>query len=616
MDHMVHRGPDGQGLQEFIVRDGTVSHSLGAPRIATVLFGHRRLAIIDLSEAARQPMSTPDGRFHLSFNGEMYNYQEIRAELKNLGHTFRTSSDTEVLLEGWRRWGTALLQRLIGMFAFAVLDYEQASVLLARDPFGIKPLYYVQDRHKIVFASEIAPLLEVPGVSRKAHPQTVYDFLCGALGERADRTFFQDVRQLAAGHYLAISCASPGTAEPVCYWEPERKRTHRISPQEASSGFRDLFERSIRLHLRSDVPVGVSLSGGMDSSAITAMVRAVQGPETPLHTFSYIAEDPELSEERWSRIVARATAAKQHLVYVHPNELVEDFRELVRVQEQPFGSPTIYAQYRIFRYAHEAGLKVVLTGQGADQYLGYIRHLSVRLATLVRTGHWLAAIHFLRHARALPASAALSLRGVARETLPASLVETVRRVRSRPPLAANADWFRERGIGSSTTRYSEGHGGSLYDLLKQNLLEALPALLRFEDRNAMAFSVENRVPFLTSDLVNFVFSLPEEEIISADGRCKAVLLRAMRGLVPTEVLERRDKIGFAMPISKLSRQTESWLQGILRGAAAIPVLDVAELERRVNLTLDNQASDAESERWLWRWLSLITWTSEFQVRFE
>ena len=155
----------------------------------------------------------------------------------------------------------------------------------------------------------------------------------------------------------------------------------------------------------------------------------------------------------------------------------------------------------------------------------------------------------------------------------------------------------------------------MHGLAKQNLLEALPALLRFEDRNAMAFSVENRVPFLTTDLLHFVFSLPEEEIISAEGRCKAVLLRAMRGLVPMEVLDRRDNIGFAMPISKLNRQTQSWLQGILRGAAAIPALDVAELERRVNLTLDNQACDTESERWLWRWLSLITWASEFQVRF-
>jgi len=616
MDHMVHRGPDGQGFEEFVVRDSAVSESSGAPPAATVLFGHRRLAIIDLSEAARQPMSTPDGRFHLIFNGEIYNYREIRAELKTLGHTFRTSSDSEVLLAGWRRWGKTLLPRLIGMFALAVLDSDEASVLVARDPFGIKPLHYVQGRQRIVFASEIAPLLGFPGVSRRADPQTVYDFLSGALGERGDRTFFADVRQLAAGHYLAISCKSPGTAEPVCYRELEPKRARRISPEEASSRFRDLFEQSIRLHLRSDVPVGVSLSGGTDSSSITAMVRAVQGPEFPLHTFSYVAEDPELSEERWSGIVARAMAAEQHLVHVQACELVRDFHRLIRAQEQPFGSPTIYAQYRIFRSAHEAGVKVVLTGQGADQYLGYIRHLSARLAALLRTGHWLGAIRFLRHAKALPAAGALSWRGVVRETLPASLVEAVRRVRTRPPLAANAEWFRERGIGSSATRSTEGRARRLHDLLGQNLLEALPALLRFEDRNAMAFSVENRVPFLTTDLLNFVCSLPEEEIISSEGRCKAVLLRAMRGLVPSEILERRDKIGFAMAIPKLNRQTEAWLQGILSDAAAIPALDVVELQRRVNLALLNHASDTESERWLWRWLSLITWAKEFQVRFE
>jgi asparagine synthase (glutamine-hydrolysing) len=189
-------------------------------------------------------------------------------------------------------------------------------------------------------------------------------------------------------------------------------------------------------------------------------------------------------------------------------------------------------------------------------------------------------------------------------------------VRARPPLGANPAWFRERGIGSSGTSSTEGKTRSLYDLLSQNLLEALPALLRFEDRNAMAFSVENRVPFLTTDLLNFVFSLPEEEIISADGRCKAVLLRAMRGLVPKEVLERRDRIGFATPVSKLNRQSESWLHNVLRGAAAIPALDAADLERRVNLTLYDPASDTESQRWLWRWLSLITWAGEFQVRFE
>jgi asparagine synthase (glutamine-hydrolysing) len=615
MDQMAHRGPDGQGFKEFAVSNHTADSLAGERLPATVLLGHRRLAIIDLSDAASQPMSTPDGRFHLIFNGEIYNYREIGTELKNLGLTLRTSSDAEVLLLAWQRWGTDLLPRLIGMFSFAILDRENATVVLARDPFGIKPLYYAQDQKRLVFASEIAPVLDFQGITRRANLHAVYEFLSGGFGDHSGRTFFDDIHQLPAAHYLSVSCESPGTAVPVRYWDLQRQPADRISPEEASSRFRDLFEESIKLHLRSDVPVGVSLSGGTDSSSITAVVRAVQGPQSPLHTFSYVADDPQLSEERWSTIVARATSAQQHLVHVEPGELVQDFQRLAQVQEQPFGSPTIYAQYRIFRCAHEAGLKVMLSGQGADQYLGYIRHLSVRLASLLRQGRWGAAIRFVSHVRALSLNGALSLRSVVRHTLPESLVARIRRSRNATPLGANVDWFRQRGVGLTRT-HDDGNHCRLHDLMKQSLLETLPSLLRFEDRNAMTFSVENRVPFLTSDLVNFVFSLPEEEVISGQGRCKAVLLRAMQGIVPSEILERRDKIGFAMPLSKLNRQTYTWLEGALREAADIPALNAAELQRQSRLTLCGEASDTESQRRLWRWLSLITWAREFQVSFE
>jgi asparagine synthase (glutamine-hydrolysing) len=615
MDHMVHRGPDGQGFKEFAVPNHSANLQAGEQLPVTVLLGHRRLAIIDLSESANQPMSTPDGRFHLIYNGEIYNYREIGAELKTRGLRFSTSSDAEVLLLGWQTWGTALLSRLIGMFSFAVFDRDNGTLVLARDPFGIKPLYYTQDRRSLVFASEITPLLDVQGITRRANLRAVYEFLSGGFGDHSGRTFFHDIHQLPAAHYLVISCQSPGTAEPTRYWDLRRNLADRIPPEEAGSRFGELFEQSIRLHLRSDVPVGVSLSGGMDSSAITAMVRAVQGPRSPLHTVSYVADDPRLSEERWSTIVAQATSAEQHLIHVQASELAEDFETLARVQEQPFGSPTIYAQYRIFRCAHEAGLKVMLSGQGADQYLGYIRHLSVRLASLVRNGRWGEAIRFLRHARALPITGALSLRSAVRHTLPGSWVETVKRLRKAVPPGVNADWFSRRGVEPSGTGPVR-NSSSLHDLMQQNLVETLPSLLRFEDRNAMAFSVENRVPFLFVALVEFVFSLPEEEIISMEGRCKAVLLRAMKGLVPAEILERRDKIGFAMPLGKLNRETEAWLQGILREAAAIPALDAAEVRRRTNLTLSDRGSDTESQRWLWRWLSFIVWARNFQVVFE
>jgi asparagine synthase (glutamine-hydrolysing) len=615
LDQMVHRGPDGKGFEEFVVTNGTASRSSEAPAPATVLFGHRRLAIIDLSETARQPMSTPDGRFHLIFNGEIYNYREIGAELKSLGYTLRTRSDAEVLLLAWQRWGITLLPRLTGMFSFAVLDRKNGTVLLARDPFGIKPLYYFQSRDRLVFASEIAPLLNFPGVSRRADAQTVYEFLSGAFGEHSNQTFFQDVQQLPAAHYLKISCFSPGTAAPVRYWDVERKPVDGISPGQSSSRFRELFEKSVDLHLRSDVPVGISLSGGMDSSSITATARSRQGPEYPLHTFSYVAEDPQLSEQRWCEIVTRTTSTEQHWVYIQPGELVHDFEQLVRLQEQPFGSPTIYAQYRIFRSAHEHGVKVILSGQGADQYLGYIHHLPVRLASLLRQRRWVAALRFLRHARALPISGALRLRSLVRHILPRGLVEAGKSLRSSGPPGVNSKWFEERGINIPESSHRGDHP-SLHDLLKENLMQTLPGLLRIEDRNAMASSVENRVPFLTTELVDFVFSLPEEEIISDQGRCKAVLLRAMEGLVPKEILERRDKIGFAMPVAKLNPQTETWLEENLRDAATIPALNALEVGRHLKLALRDPLTDPESQRWLWRWLTLIAWVRSFQVCFD
>jgi asparagine synthase (glutamine-hydrolysing) len=324
MRAMAHRGPDGEGFREFTVSNREASS--GEESTATVLLGHRRLAIIDLSESARQPMSTTSGRFHVIFNGEIYNYREIRTELEIFGHPFRTASDTEVLLMGWERWGTALLPRLIGMFSFAILDRDKSVLVLARDPFGVKPLYYIQAQQSLVFASEIAPLLDFPHTSRQVDPQTLYEFLLGGMGDHSNKTFFQSIHQLPAAHYLSVACQSPGNAQPVRYWGLRTTPPERISAKEASSRFRDLFEESIVLHLRSDVPVGVSLSGGMDSSAITVMARSVQGPETPLHTFSYVADDPHLSEERWCAIVARATSAQQHLVRIHSNELIEDFR--------------------------------------------------------------------------------------------------------------------------------------------------------------------------------------------------------------------------------------------------------------------------------------------------
>ncbi|MBE3069884.1 MAG: asparagine synthase (glutamine-hydrolyzing), partial [Planctomycetes bacterium] len=375
-----HRGPDDEGYLLADTRSGravacagadTVA-SLGLPRLESVApggfdaaLGFRRLSILDLSPGGHQPMATPDGRCHIVFNGEIYNYVELRAELEGLGRTFRTRSDTEVLLAACAEWGPAALPRLVGMFAFALLDLKCRTLLLARDCFGIKPLVYIAGPERFAFASEIKALLELPGVPRRAAARPLYDYLRFGVACRGEETFLADVRNLPAAHYLEVRLDRPADARPVRYWQPDLSARADLSFDEAAAGLRTRFLDNVRLHLRSDVPVGSALSGGIDSSAIVMAMRQIEGRDLRLHTFSYIAADPALTEEPWVDRIVAAAGATSHKTQPDPRNLVEDLDHLIDVQEEPFGSTSIYAQHRVFRLAREAGIQVVLDGQGA-----------------------------------------------------------------------------------------------------------------------------------------------------------------------------------------------------------------------------------------------------------
>ena len=253
---------------------------------------HRRLSILDLTEAARQPMSTPDNRHHIVFNGEVYNYLELRSELKKLGHTFRSNSDTEVVLAAFLQWGSEALKRFIGAFAFAILQIDTGKLFLGRDFFGIKPLYYTRWAGGLAFASEIKALLGLPRVAARANPQRVYDYLRFGITDHGTESTFAGIRQMPSAHWAEIDLDTPGELTPVRYWSIETSEPIDISFDEAARRLREMFLENVRLHLRSDVPVGATLSGGIDSSAIVMAMRAVQGKDTAIHTFSHIADGP------------------------------------------------------------------------------------------------------------------------------------------------------------------------------------------------------------------------------------------------------------------------------------------------------------------------------------
>lgn len=610
-----HRGPDDRGFFQYGVESGMkLTRSLKDGYTEEVCFSHQRLSILDLSKSGWQPMTTPDSRFTIVFNGEIYNYLELRAELESLGWSFRSHSDTEVLLYGYAQWRAGVLNRLVGMFAFAIFDLLERSVFLARDFFGIKPLFYSSYKGGIAFSSEIKAQLTLPDFSRRAHPEQIYNYLRFGMTDRDEQTLFRDIKRLPAAHYMIVKLDAPQAASPVRYWQVNLINRSKLSFEDAARKLRELFLESVKLHLRSDVPVGAALSGGIDSSAIVGAIRHLS-PNQELHTFSYIADDERLSEDKWVNIAGKAAGITMHKVCPRPDDLIADLDNLIDSQDEPFGSTSIYAQQRVFRLAHEAGIKVMMDGQGADELLaGYTSYISARFLSLMRQNKPFRALAFGRNASKLPHVTMQALLTAAGSmALPTWLKPLARKLRGLElmPEWINQQWFAEQGVfpGEHQREYSKD---MLRVELAESLKKGLPALLRYEDQNSMFYSVESRVPFLTPKLADFIYSLPEEYLIDHNGTTKSIFRRAMHGIVPDEILDRRDKIGFATPEQDWLEDLGPWVENVLKqNLESLPMLKadviLAEWDRAA---LGNHPSG------LWRWVNLCMWVKIKGVEFE
>jgi len=618
LQHLEHRGPDDSGWLSLRKGKVCLGREITGDFVANVVLVHRRLSILDLSEAGWQPMGTLDGRYWIVFNGEIYNYLELRVELEALGHRFRSRSDTEVLLAAYVEWGSQSLNRLVGMFAFVILDVKTRKLFLARDFFGIKPLYYTYWRAGFAFASEIKPLLELPGVSRRVNPQRLYDYLCSGITDHGGETLFAHIKQLPAAHYMEVSLDNPQEVQLTRYWRIDLSQRAELSFDEAADRLRDLFLESVRLHLRSDVPVGAALSGGIDSSSIVMAMRHLDR-NLDIHTFSYIADDSTISEERWVDIASRGANAVVHKVRPSPEELAADLDHLVAVQGESFCSTSIYAQSRIFRRAREVGIKVMLDGQGADEMLaGYATYIASRLRSLLSQGELAQAVRFLRNASRLPRVGTLWLQPrILALFLPQNIQVILRRwFRKDCSLSwLNCNWFRDRGVNLRSFSYRNGREVLKEDLYQTLVETSLPSLLRYEDRNSMAFSIESRVPFLTPALANFLFSLPEEYIVAPDGTTKAVFRKAMRGIVPDAILDRKDKIGFQTPEKDWLFKLRPWVDRVLASNAAmqIPAIDLTEVKREWGKIVQGYR---QFDSRVWRWVNTVLWVQKFAVKVE
>lgn len=568
LQHLRHRGPNDRGYVLFdqngtLIGDETMPHA----RHGSCLLGQTRLSIIDVTKAGHQPMATPDKRYYIVYNGEIYNYLELRTELRQEGYAFTTNTDTEVLLHAYVAWGSGCLEKINGMYAFAIYDTVEKRLFCARDCFGIKPFFWYAGKNGFAFASEIPALLHIPGIERRIDSQQAYEFLHFGLVEHSPSTMVQGVKRLSPGHWLTLDCnAANSDSHKIArymtvkrYWSMPVDEPLQISFPDAAQAIREMFIKNVRLHLRSDVPLGVALSGGIDSSAVACTVRHVE-PDADLHTFSYIADEERLSEEAWVNIAAKSCDSIQHKTKPSAENLLQDMDSLVLHLGEPFTSTSMYAQFTVMRLAHEHGVKVLLEGQGADELFGgYHGYLPERIHTLLIKGQTQEAMEFLLAAAQWPGrekivSGLFSSLGIKVNTSAAQQSEEV-----SPLLLLKQEVLRERGVHLSmisTKNIPYTSQDKVRTRLAEEIASGLPGLMRHGDRNAMTFSVENRVPFCTRELATFALSLPEEFLVDNAGRSKSVFREAMRGIVPDVILDRRDKVGFDAP-------GRPWLQKLL-----------------------------------------------------
>lgn len=597
---MHRRGPDGSDHVEIFFGDKEIH------------LGHTRLSILDLSDRSSQPYFSKSRRFCVVYNGEIYNFKEIASELKALGVEVSGESDTEVLVEAWAQWGLSSIAKFTGMFAFAVYDNSSGTVTLVRDAFGIKPLFYRSDSKGFMFASDPRALMASSVDSPTANIQSAYDYLVFGAYDHTTSTFFEEFKYLPPGGVMVIDVNHHLDTDIFKWWNPNILSNGQLSFDEAALKLRSLFLDSVRIHLRSDVPLGAALSGGLDSSAVVCAIRYLE-PDMHLHTFSYIAKGTSISEEYWVDMVNQHVNAIPHKIVVNPDELIDDIDDVIKGQGEPFGGTSIYAQYRVFKAAKLAGMKVLLNGQGADELLaGYDGYPQAVMHSLLNQGRLFALFYFIKHWAKWPNRSLKNGILMLFELLTPCVFRTFLRSllgQKSTPGYLDLSVLQAAGIEPvfkpTFAPQPEGFQRRLVEKLRNTLMgNGLAEQLRDNDRDSMRWSIESRVPFLTTEIAEFLLGLPESYLISLDGETKCIFRAAMRGIVPDEILDRRDKIGFQTPESDWLRQHPQVFREWMAHAPQISMLKPDQAIAFVDDFLNGKEDNGPK---VWRLLNYVRW---------
>jgi asparagine synthase (glutamine-hydrolysing) len=593
---MKHRGPDDEGV--------FVEKNIG--------LGFVRLSIIDLSQAGHQPKLSSDGNYVIVFNGEIYNYIELRDELINEGVAFETQTDTEVLLNAYIQWGVDCLHRFNGMWAIAIYNCQTRKLLIARDRYGIKPFYFLQTADQIAFCSEIPPLLSLMGENNQPDYQSIFDFLVFNRTDQTERTFFSNVKKLQHGHYLVIDLDNipVDITKEMVRWYDLRKRVQNTVGFEHPNEFAELFASSINLRLRSDVPVGVCLSGGVDSSSIVSiLLRKFQ--KTDLKTFSAVYKTGQYGDE--SKFIHEYKPLLKNMFYITPDAktLEDDLHNFVKAHGEPIPSTSPYAQFKVMELA-KGNVVVTLDGQGADEeFAGYHYFFGFYFKDLLKHGRFGKLLsemyHYLVKHKSL-----FGLKSFLYFMLPKHL-RTQTRVNEKGYLKAEF---------ISTYKKNNSISGNLYgsNSLREALLDhfeyKLEHLLKWEDRNSMHFSLEARVPFLDYRIVEKVLATSGDLKIK-NGMTKFLLRESMKGILPEKIRNRRDKMGFETPQDEWFR-TDAWQNIVLSilNSRSFRERNLVDPEKAKEQYLKHLSGKINIAKEIWKWVHLELWFREFIDKTE
>ena len=603
---MSYRGPDDQGFY--------IKENIG--------LGHCRLSIIDLSKTGHQPMSNENTTIWIVYNGEIYNYLELGEELKRQGHTFKSKTDTEVILHSYEEWGSECLNKFNGMWAFAIWDEKKNQLFCSRDRFGIKPFYYYFDGKTFVFASEIKALILCPFIKKEPNEPLIYDYLALGLLNHTSETFFKNVKQLEPGHYLIIASNSRSVIKKYYQlpYNPELGKFEEKKCQEYAQDFLKLLKDSVRSKLRSDVPLGSCLSGGTDSSTVVCLInkllqeagidKKIIGHQQKTFTSSF--EDLRFDEIRYVQRIIEAAKAEPYYVFPTGEKLWQELSDLIWHQEEPFNSTSVYAQWNVMRLAKENGVKVLLDGQGGDELLaGYPRYIDSYFNQLLFKGKILTLLKEFRAAKKVGTQPLKKLFFHPLKEIALSLPQAARlylRQKLNPELRFIKNSFLKKYKKREIERSKRGKFNLQKRLWEDHQLN-LRSLLRYEDKNSMAFSIEVRSPFLDYRLVEFTFSLPAIYKIH-QGWSKYLLRVATKDLLPEEIRWRKDKMGFVTPEMIWLRENREKIRDVFKNKDFRSNVFVNQ-----KLLLDNFDSFLNKKDLgiseIWKFINLELWLRKF-----